>query len=88
VLEELVARVVDLGGRGVVFQDALARELAREVLARVEVFEEAAGGVEVLGEEFDLARLRGRMSISDARVEGQWGLSLRFHRRRTRRTRP
>jgi hypothetical protein len=70
VLEELVARVVDLGDRGVVFQDALARELAREVLAGVEVFEEAAGGVEVFGGELDLARLRGQRSGNDARGRG------------------
>lgn len=59
VLEELVARVVDLGLRGVLLEDALPGELAREVLARIEVFEEAAGRIDVFALELDLPRLVG-----------------------------
>ena len=47
VLEQLVARVVDLGHGRVGLERALAGDLAREVLARVEELEEAADGVDV-----------------------------------------
>lgn len=48
VAEELVARVVDGGGGRVGLEDALAGELLGEVLARVEVLEEAADRVHVV----------------------------------------
>lgn len=57
VLKELVARVIDRGNCGVVFESSLARDLLGEVFARVEVFEEAADGVDVEFGEFNLARL-------------------------------
>lgn len=53
VLEELVACVVDGGGGRVVLEDALAGELLGEVLARVEVFEEAAYSLNVLVRKLD-----------------------------------
>ena len=65
VLEELVARVIDGGGSRVVFEDALARELLGEVLARVEELEEAAYGVDVLVGEVYLAGL-GEVSLGVA----------------------
>jgi hypothetical protein len=60
VLEQLVARVVDLGQAGVGLEDALAGDLAGEVLAGVEVLEEAADGVDVVVEELNLAGLSTR----------------------------
>ena len=57
VLEELVARLVDGGRAGVALELARAGHLAREVVARVEEFEEAAYGVEVLVYEVDTALL-------------------------------
>lgn len=61
VLEQLDARVVDGRDRGVVLERPLARDLAREVLARVEELEEAADGVQVLVGELDVARLSGSL---------------------------
>lgn len=57
VLEELVARHVDVGNRGVLLERALARHLLGEVIARVEELEEAADGVNVLAGKLDLAGL-------------------------------
>lgn len=51
VLEELGAGVVEGGDGGVGFEGALAGQLAGEVLAGVEVFEEAGDGVDVVFEE-------------------------------------
>lgn len=56
VLEELAARLVQGRGRGVRFEGA-GRELVREVLARVEVFEEARGRFEIVVLEVDGAVL-------------------------------
>lgn len=56
VLEELAARLVQGRGGGVRFEGA-GRELVREVLARVEVFEEARGRFEVVVLEVDGAVL-------------------------------
>lgn len=56
VLEELLAGLVDLGKRGVIFELSLARNLPGEVVAGVEVFEEAADCVDFLRGELDLAR--------------------------------
>ena len=56
VLEEVGARGVEGGGRGVRLQGP-AGELVREVFARVEVFEEAGGRFEVLVDEVDGAVL-------------------------------
>lgn len=47
VFEELVARLVDEGSRGVALEITTAGDLAWEVVACVEEFEEAAYGVEV-----------------------------------------
>lgn len=57
VLEELVARHVDVGDRGVLLERALAGHLLGEVVARVEELEEAADGLNVLAGELDLAGL-------------------------------
>lgn len=59
VLEELVAAVVDGGDGGIGLKDALAWELLGEVLARVEVLEEASDGVDVVFGELNLTGLRG-----------------------------
>lgn len=56
VLEELAARLVQGRGGGVRFEGA-GRELVREVLARVEVFEEARGRFEIVVLEVDGAVL-------------------------------
>lgn len=53
VLEELAARLVQGRGGGVRFEGA-GRELVREVLARVEVFEEARRRFEVVVLEVDV----------------------------------
>lgn len=63
VLEELVAALVDFGGRGVALEVAGAGDLAGEVVAGVEVLEEAADGVEVLLDEVDAALLGGRLVL-------------------------
>lgn len=59
-LQELVARVVDLGESRVRFQSSLARDLLRKVLAGVEEFEDAADGVDIFIRKVDVARLDGR----------------------------
>lgn len=59
VLEELVAAVVDGRDGGIGLEDALAWELLGEVLARVEVLEEASDGVDVVFGELNLTGLRG-----------------------------
>lgn len=84
VFEELVARVVDLGDGGVGLELARVGELAREVFACVEEFEEAAYCVDVFVGELDLAGLLGLVSL--LWLCGVWaGRTLRFHRWRTRR---
>ena len=57
VAEELGAVVVDGGDGGVRLEGSLAGELAGEVVARVEVFEEAADAVDVFLCEVDVAGL-------------------------------
>jgi len=56
-LEELDARVVDLGERRVHLECPLAGDLFGEVLAGIEELEEAADGVDVFVTEVDLTRL-------------------------------
>lgn len=85
VLEELVARVVDLGQRGVRLQLARVGELAREVLARVEELEEAADGFGVIVGELDLAGLVGLVSGWTFLELWMVGWNLRFRHWRTRR---
>ena len=63
VLEELVARVVDAGGRRVVLEDALAWEFPWEVLARVEELEEGSDGADILVGEVNLAGLFCLLSV-------------------------
>lgn len=46
VLEQLIARLIDLGDSGVLLELTLAGNLLREVVAGVEELEEAADGVE------------------------------------------
>jgi hypothetical protein len=60
VLEELVARHVDIGNRGMLLEGALARYLLGEVVACVEELEEAPDGVNVLAGKLDLAGLLAR----------------------------
>lgn len=61
VLEELDARVVDLGERRVRLECPLAGAFLGEVLAGIEELEEAADGVDVLVTEVDLTGLdKGR----------------------------
>lgn len=57
VLEELIACFIDGGRVGVALQIAGVGELAREVVACVEEFEEAAHGVQVFVYEVDAAIL-------------------------------
>lgn len=57
VLEELVAREVDLGDGGVLLERALARNLLGEVIACVQELEKAPHGVDVIVGKLDLAGL-------------------------------
>ena len=57
VLEELVTGLVDERGAWVTLEIARAGDLAGEVVACVEEFEEASNGVEVLVNEVDAALL-------------------------------
>jgi hypothetical protein len=57
VLEELLARHVHLGDRGILLQRALPGHLLGEVVARVEELEEAPHRVDVFAGELDLAGL-------------------------------
>ena len=57
VLEKLIAARVDLGNRWVLLKRALARDLLREVVARVQKLEEASNGIDVLAGELNLAGL-------------------------------
>jgi hypothetical protein len=59
VLEELFAGVVDGGDGGVGFEVAAAGDLSGEVFARVEIFEEAGDGLDVIVEEFYATGLHG-----------------------------
>jgi hypothetical protein len=56
-LEQLVARHVDIGDGRVLLERALAGHLLGEIVARVEELQEAANGVDVLVGEFNLASL-------------------------------
>ena len=58
VLQELLAGLVDLWYGGVSLELSLAGDLLGEVVARVEIFKEAADCVYILGGELDLAGLR------------------------------
>ena len=58
VLEELLARHVDVGDRGVLLQRSLAGHFLGEIVAGVEEFEEAANGLEVFVGKLDLTGLR------------------------------
>lgn len=57
VLEQLLARQVDLGDRRVLLERALAGNLFGEVVACIQKLEEAAHGVDVVVRELDLAGL-------------------------------
>lgn len=57
-LQQLLTCLVYGGYGGVLLQQSLARQLLREVVARVEEFEEAADGVELVGWEVYLSRLK------------------------------
>lgn len=61
-LEQLVARLVDIGRRGVVLEIPRPDNLAREVVPRVEELEEASDGVEIFVDEVDAPVLRGWVS--------------------------
>jgi hypothetical protein len=65
-LEQLVASLVDGGDICVGFQVARAGDLTREVVARVEVFKEAANGVEIFVYEIDSALLWAWSSASSS----------------------
>jgi hypothetical protein len=68
VLEQLVARVVDFGQGRVGLEGALAGDLAREVLARVEELEEAAYRIDVFVGELYLPGLWEAMGVSGGRL--------------------
>lgn len=59
VLEQLVARLVDIGERRVRLELPGAGHLAREVVARVQEFEETSDGIDVAAGQVDMAGLDG-----------------------------
>lgn len=78
-LEQLVARVVDLGQGRVRLEFARVAELAGEVLARVEELEEAAYCVDVFVRELNLAWLQvvsGVVEVSASRYASITRLKL------------
>lgn len=62
--QQLRAAVVDLRRRGIGFEGS-AGELVREVFARVEVFEHAGDGVQVVVDEFDARVARRRELLGE-----------------------
>lgn len=63
-LEQLLARLVDGRQGGVRLEQALAGQLLGEVVAGVEVLEEAADGVDLVAHELNLSGLVGRNYVS------------------------
>jgi hypothetical protein len=71
VLEQLLARHVDIGDRRVLLERPVAGDLPREVVACVEELEEAADGVDVLTGELNLAGLFRACRLALV-PEGKW----------------